>query len=104
MCLCVGNEIVEVVPVGHGVAAMKRASELSLQVGDTVTRRQRYQGQVLGLEAGTSALRNRIHSGDPAASPAPSSAPSRPWVVETGIPMRVATKTVSPAPRPTAAA
>ncbi len=51
-CLCVGNEIVEVVTVGHGVAAMQRASELSLQVGDTVTCHQRYRGQVLGLEAG----------------------------------------------------
>ncbi len=60
-CLCVGDEIVEVVPVGHGVAAMQRASELSPQVGDTVTCRQRYQGQVLGLEAG--AVLDWLHYG-----------------------------------------
>jgi PiT family inorganic phosphate transporter len=61
MCLCVGNEIVEVVAVSHGVAAMQRASELSIQVGDTVTCRQRYQGQLLGLEAG--AVLDWLHYG-----------------------------------------
>ena len=41
--------------------------------------------------------------GDPAAQPAPIRPPTSPCVVETGIPIRVASRTVSPAPSATAA-
>lgn len=51
-CLCVGSEIVEILPAGHAAAVVQRANELRVQVGDVVTCRQRYQGRVLGLEAG----------------------------------------------------
>ncbi len=51
-CLCVGREVVEIMPLGQTVAALQRARELSVRYGDTVTCRHRYQGDVLGLQAG----------------------------------------------------
>lgn len=60
-CLCVGSQVVETFPMGNGMAAMQRAGELSLLVGDTVTCHRRYQGQLLGLEAG--AVLDWLHYG-----------------------------------------
>lgn len=55
-CLCVGNETVEVMPICCGVsiqeAAIERAEQLSVQIGDVVTCQNRYQGSMLGIEAG----------------------------------------------------
>lgn len=51
-CLCVGNKTVEVIPACCGTVAIERAEQLSVQIGDTVTCRSRYQGKMLGLEAG----------------------------------------------------
>ena len=56
-CLCVGNETVEVMPACCGTVsvqqtAIERAEQLSVQIGNTVTCERRYQGRMLGLEAG----------------------------------------------------
>ena len=51
-CLCLNQEILAVVPADHAMA-MHRVEELSLEVGDAVTCRSRYQGRVLGVEAGS---------------------------------------------------
>ena len=56
-CLCVGNETVEVMPTCCGTvsvqqAAIERAEQLSVQIGNTVICESRYQGRMLGLEAG----------------------------------------------------
>jgi len=58
-CLCVGNEVVEVVPVGAQVVVMQRAKQLAATIGDTVTCETRYQGQVLGLSVAP--LLDRCH-------------------------------------------
>lgn len=58
-CLCVGNETVEVIPTSCNTAAWERAEQLSIQVGDEVTCQSRYQGKMLGLEAGT--VLDRFH-------------------------------------------
>lgn len=50
-CLCVGNEVLEVVPIGNHTAAFQRAEQLSMRIGDRVTCHSRYQGQLLGIEA-----------------------------------------------------
>ncbi|MCH7687873.1 MAG: anion permease, partial [Planctomycetes bacterium] len=49
ICLCVGNETIEVVPAGHHAVAIQRAEQLTATLGDTVTCQSRYQGQVLGI-------------------------------------------------------
>lgn len=56
-CLCVGNETVEVMSACCGAvsvqqAAIERAEQLSVQIGNKVTCESRYQGRMLGLEAG----------------------------------------------------
>lgn len=51
-CLCVGNEVVETVTAGGMTAALQRADQLSIRLDDTVTCRNRYHGNVLGIEAG----------------------------------------------------
>jgi PiT family inorganic phosphate transporter len=51
VCLCVGNETIEVVPVNLHAVAIQRAAQLTATLGDTVTCQSRYQGQVLGISA-----------------------------------------------------
>tara|TARA_R110002049_G_scaffold234002_4_gene407335 strand:- start:320 stop:1432 length:1113 start_codon:yes stop_codon:yes gene_type:complete len=51
ICLCVGNETVEVLPAGQHAGAVQRAELLTATLGDTVTCQSRYQGQVLGISA-----------------------------------------------------
>lgn len=58
-CLCLGSEVVEVVPAGNHTVALQRAEELTLRLGDRVTCENRYQGRVLGMEAG--AVLDRLH-------------------------------------------
>jgi len=50
-CLCIGNKVLETMPANDCCAAMARAEQLSVKIGDTVTCRQDYQGSVVGLEA-----------------------------------------------------
>lgn len=52
-CVCVGNDVVEVVPVSATTAALQRVQEWSISVGQDVTCRSRYRGCVFGLDAGT---------------------------------------------------
>ncbi|HUG89292.1 MAG TPA: inorganic phosphate transporter [Planctomycetaceae bacterium] len=58
-CLCVGNEIVEIVPASSHAAALERAEQLTVRIGDAVTCRSRYEGQVLGIQA--EAAVDRLH-------------------------------------------
>jgi PiT family inorganic phosphate transporter len=51
MCLCLGNETVEVLPTGNHAGAILRAEQLTATMGDTVTCQSRYQGHVLGISA-----------------------------------------------------
>jgi inorganic phosphate transporter, PiT family len=51
MCMCVGSETVEILPVGQHSIAIQRAEQLTATMGDTVTCQSRYQGQVLGISA-----------------------------------------------------
>ncbi|MFO0864809.1 MAG: inorganic phosphate transporter [Gemmataceae bacterium] len=52
-CLCVGREIVEVLPANcHETIALERVEQLTASKGTTVTCQERYQGQVVGIEAG----------------------------------------------------
>jgi PiT family inorganic phosphate transporter len=50
-CICIGTDVVQVVPSMHGAAALQRVAELSANVGETVTCRNRYAGRVVGIEA-----------------------------------------------------
>jgi PiT family inorganic phosphate transporter len=60
-CLCVGNEVIETVPLANYdyAAALRRADQLSLRIGDVVTCRNHYQGQVVGIDA--AAALDRMH-------------------------------------------
>ena len=58
-CLCVGNELVEIVPANDQSAMSMRVDALSLEMGNTVTCQQRYQGRFMGFEA--AALLDRLH-------------------------------------------
>jgi PiT family inorganic phosphate transporter len=60
-CLCVGNEVIETVPVANYnyAAALQRADQLSLRIGDVVTCQNHYQGQVVGIDA--AAALDRMH-------------------------------------------
>ncbi|MCA9146385.1 MAG: inorganic phosphate transporter [Planctomycetales bacterium] len=58
-CLCVGGRTVEVVPAACSTVAIQRAEQLSVQVGDVVTCQSRYQGKMLGIEAGW--VLDRLH-------------------------------------------
>jgi PiT family inorganic phosphate transporter len=51
-CLCLNREVLEVMPAGQSMALSQRMEALSVQVGDSVTCHNRYQGQVCGVEAG----------------------------------------------------
>lgn len=50
-CLCVGAETLEVVPTSSYVAALQRAEQLTVTMGDAVTCENRYQGRIFGIEA-----------------------------------------------------
>jgi PiT family inorganic phosphate transporter len=52
-CLCLGSEVLEIVPAGATSVIEARATEVSLAVGKTVECRSRYRGCVLGIEAAT---------------------------------------------------
>lgn len=58
-CLCVGNELVEVVPAACNSVAIARAEQLSIRIGDVVTCQNRYQGKMLGIDA--AAILDRLH-------------------------------------------
>lgn len=49
-CFCVGTSEIEVMPGGIGAAALQRVEVLTASVGETVTCRQQYVGQTLGIE------------------------------------------------------
>jgi len=50
-CLCAGREVVEVVPLCHDTVALARAEELSISLGTNVSCRERYAGQLVGVDA-----------------------------------------------------
>ncbi|MGB9619872.1 MAG: inorganic phosphate transporter [Armatimonadota bacterium] len=50
-CLCVGQQIVEVVPAVPHMAALQRAQQLSVTLGNTVVCRSHYRGYILGVNA-----------------------------------------------------
>ena len=58
-CFCVGNQVIETVPVLNNGAAFQRVEQLSVSLGDSVTCQNRYQGKLLGIEA--AALLDRLH-------------------------------------------
>jgi PiT family inorganic phosphate transporter len=58
-CLCVGQEVLEVVPAGMESCALQRIEQLSVTVDDNVICRNRYNGRVLGLDA--TAVLDRLH-------------------------------------------
>lgn len=58
-CLCVGTKTVEVVPASCQSVALQRAEELTVEIGDVVSCRSRYQGQMLGIDAAT--VLDRLH-------------------------------------------
>jgi len=58
-CLCVGNEVVEIVPTSNMAVALQRAEQLTIRIGDSVTCENRYHGQLLGLEA--AAVLDQLH-------------------------------------------
>ncbi|MDA0834434.1 MAG: inorganic phosphate transporter, partial [Planctomycetota bacterium] len=52
-CICMGSEIVEIVPASQSVLAMQRVADLGFIWGNSATCRNRYQGRVLGIDAAT---------------------------------------------------
>ena len=52
-CLCIGSEVVEVIPAAHQTVVLERAEHLSASVGDTVSCKGRYRGRLLGVGAET---------------------------------------------------
>jgi PiT family inorganic phosphate transporter len=50
-CLCVGSEVIEVVPAGSLSTLRVRVEEMSMTVGAAVACRSRYRGRVFGIEA-----------------------------------------------------
>ena len=50
-CLCVGEQAIEVLPVGGQGAALRRAEQLSVTLESRVVCQSRYQGRLLGVEA-----------------------------------------------------
>ena len=51
MCVCIGQETIEVMPTDCHVAALERAQALTTTLGKQVTCESRYQGKVLGVSA-----------------------------------------------------
>lgn len=59
-CICVGNNVIETIPLGSGETfALQRLEQLSVSVGDAVTCQRRYEGRLLGLNA--AAVLDRCH-------------------------------------------
>ncbi len=58
-CLCVGGATVEVVPEACSAVTLQRVEQLSIQVGDVVTCRNRYQGKMFEINAGPTL--DRLH-------------------------------------------
>ncbi len=58
-CFCVGTEILESAPMMDRSTALVRSTHLTVEIGNTVTCRNRYQGRLLGIEA--SAVLDRLH-------------------------------------------
>jgi PiT family inorganic phosphate transporter len=52
-CFCVGTQVVEAVPAIDNTAALQRAEQLTVTIGDTVTCENRYAGRIVGVEAAT---------------------------------------------------
>ncbi len=52
-CVCVGSQIVEIVPSSEMAVAMQRVDSLSMTVDDEVSCRQRYGGTLFGIQAAT---------------------------------------------------
>ena len=50
-CFCVGTQVVETVPAIDNTAALQRAEQLTVTIGDTVTCQNRYAGTIVGIEA-----------------------------------------------------
>lgn len=59
LCLCVGDQTLEVLPVADHAAAIQRAEVLTATMGDTVTCQSRYRGRVWGISA--AAALDRMH-------------------------------------------
>ncbi len=59
ICLCVGDETLEVLPAGSHVMALQRAEHLTATLGNEVTCQSRYTGQVWGISASDSL--DRLH-------------------------------------------
>ena len=58
-CICVGNEVVAVVPVSEATMALERVRELPIAMDHPVTCREQYGGRVLGIEV--AALVDSLH-------------------------------------------
>lgn len=58
-CLCLGNEVMEIIPAGSHAVVQLRRSQLTAELGDAVSCRSRYDGNVLGIEAGVAL--DRMH-------------------------------------------
>ncbi|MEX2285774.1 MAG: inorganic phosphate transporter [Planctomycetaceae bacterium] len=50
-CLCVGREVIEIVPAGGCAAVMQKVEQLSARLDSEVVCRSRYRGHVLGIPA-----------------------------------------------------
>lgn len=58
-CFCVGEELVLTRPAMHGDAAIACATELTASMGETVSCENRYQGRLVGVDAGPAL--DRLH-------------------------------------------
>lgn len=59
-CICVGNEMVEIVPANcHSLALVERVDHWSASTGSVATCNSRYAGQVFGIEA--AAMLDKMH-------------------------------------------
>jgi PiT family inorganic phosphate transporter len=59
ICLCIGDETLEVLPGSNPTLALQRAQHLITTLGDEVTCQSRYQGKVWGISA--SETLDRLH-------------------------------------------
>ena len=50
-CLCIGREVLELVPADGSVSALMRTEQLSISLGTAVVCRERYAGSLVGIEA-----------------------------------------------------
>jgi len=51
-CFCVGQEVHEAVPAIGMMSAMQKAESMSIEIGDKVSCEHRYNGRLLGTDAG----------------------------------------------------